>query len=157
MFINRSRTYLLNTSASQSMSSQNRLVYTLASNESANEPSGKSITSSISIYDLAIRQWFNGVRLWAIRLIRSHYDSFLSSLGEYDDTRTRRVGLGKESNGTCDPWKIFDVGQASGACPSLGFRFVPDDNIGVGEDVLQLFGEEFSNERGRKVQNKSLI
>ena len=117
-------------------------------------PPTKASPASLVIHDLAISgcQWLNRERLWAvIWFIRGSQFTFLFfEWGEYDSTRTRRVGLmdteGERCNVRSLAWKVFRrrVSQLAVApavaCPSFRFRFVPDNNFDVRNES---FGEKY--------------
>ena len=70
---------------------------------------------------------------------RSQFTSFFFEWGEYDSTRTRRVGLMdmEKVRWTCNPWKVF---LTSGKPLAVALAQALDNSFGV---RIQLFGEEF--------------
>ena len=64
---------------------------------------------------------------------------FFLSEGEYDSTRTRRVGIMdmEKERRTCNPWKVF---LTSGKPLAVALAQALDNSFGV---RMQLFGENF--------------
>lgn len=138
------------------MSNLDALGEALPSNVRAQEPSRKRIPRAVRIHDQLTRErrhlehpgfpWSRPV----------NQNRRFGALGDHDDARTLRVGLGVRRDALGDLCNVCRVRFEHGLGVLLRFRLVPDDDVGVGEDLLQLGGEELGDERRGEVEDERL-
>ena len=78
------------------------------------------------------------------------------SLSKDNSAWTRGVGLGKDSYGSCYCGDILAIGKSGCRSPGLCLGLIANDNVTVGENLLQINTEKLRDERRREIENKSL-
>jgi hypothetical protein len=133
----------------------NGLIDCLARNEGTDETTGECIASTVGINDLVVGEGSDGVPL-RLFLVRRNDNGGLGTLGEDNNTRAGRVGLGESSDVLRDTREVLRVRKAVRSSPRLSLRLVSDEEIGVRDDLLELGTEELSDERRGEVEDEGL-
>ena len=98
----------------------------------------------------------DGVHLRVVHVVARHDRRRLGAVREDDGARAGRVRLGLRRDRAPDGREVRLVREAVRARPRLGLGLVPDDDVDVGHDLLQLHGEELRDERRGEVQDEDL-
>ena len=150
------RANLLDTHRAKLVASLDALVLTLAENIRAKEAARKGVASTVSVDDLLVLQREDVVDL-RLRRLRARDDRRrLGAMRDDHSAGARRVRLGECRDGRGDCGEVLLLRVSSGDRPRLGLRLVPDDNVDVGHNLLQLHLEELGNERRGEVQHEDL-
>ena len=126
-------TYQLHTHGPQLVSHLDRLIEALPSNVRTRKRTRKRVPGPIRIHDQLARDRRYRVHLGRIRPVDD--DGRFGAPSDHHDARTcvdlvvRRDTLGNLRH-------VGRVGFEDGSGVRLSFRFVPDEDVGVGEDLL---------------------
>ena len=149
-------TYQLDTHGRQLVSHLDGRFEGLARDVRTEEPARERVACAIGVHNARARD--RGYRVHAVRVRGGTVDDdrWVGALGDHRDARARGVGLWVANNGLGDRGDVGGVGFEDGFGVCLRLGFVPDDDVGVGEDLLQFGDTEFGYERCREVENKGL-
>lgn len=131
------------------MASDDTLVNALTSDKSAEETTGKRIAGGVSVDNLGVCKGRHGEDLWFIGCGRGDEDGGRRALGDDDGTGAGGVGFGQRRERLGDRGDVLLVGESGGACPCSSLALISDDDVAVGEDLLELNFEELGDEGGR--------
>lgn len=152
---NKRQAYQLYTHGPQLVPHLDRLIEVLPSNVRAQEPTRKGIPSPVRIHDQLAQD-----RRHPVLLDRPSRpvdeNGRLRALGDHDHARAGGVRLAISRDLFRDVGNVGRVGFEDGFGVCLGFGFVPDDDVGVGEDLFQLGVEELEDEGCGEVEDKGL-
>ena len=130
------------------------LTEVLPRNVRTQEPTRERVPCPVRIHDQLVRDRRHRIHFsFRIRLVDE--DRRFGALGNHHDARTL-VGLGIRRDALGDLRDVGRVGFENGFGVLLGFGFVPDDDVGVGEDLLQLGSEELEDEGRGEVEGQGL-
>lgn len=139
-----SRTNLLDDSVGEVVALGNRGSNVLTLDELGHETTAESISGTVAVNNLVLRDGNNGVLL--NRAIRLDDNGVVNSLGEDNKTLALGVDLGELGNVGSNSLDVLGVGQVVGKGIGLGLTLVTKDNIHVGHDLIQDLGEELGDE-----------
>ena len=137
------------------MARLDRVVQLAASDERAEEAARKRVTCAVRVDDLAVRERVDGEDLRDRRVVARHDRRALRAVGDDDGAGAGRVRLGLRRERLGDLAEVL-LGRAGCAGPRFGLGLVADDNIAVGDDLLQLDTEELGDEGRGEVENEDL-
>ena len=139
-------TYLANTDLCELVTGLDTFFQGFPQDEAAQKTTCKGITRGIRVDDVFVLHRWNRDHPWAIGLVRVHQDRRLSTLRDDDDARARGVGFRESRDRLCDVGRLAVLRQPVGAGPRRGLALVSDEDVTVGEDLLQLHSEELGDE-----------
>lgn len=138
------------------MARLDRLIDGLAEHKATEETASERVSSPVRVHDLLVLERGDGVDLWVFRVGRGHDRRRLRAVGDDDRARAGGVRFWLGGDRARDGGQVFAVGDAVRAAPRLGLGFVSDDNVDVGEDLLELHGEELRYEGRGEVEDEDL-
>ena len=151
----------------------NGLVLRLAEDHGAQKATCKRVPRTICIHNLIFGQLGDWVYLFdvshQIRTIRrllaclrmieicgGDKDSRLCAMGQDNYSRPRRIRLGQGCNGSGDRGKVGRRRKTMSVGIGLGFGLVPDYNVTVWQETVELRFEELGDERRGKIRDEDL-
>lgn len=151
------RSQLTNTPAGKPLTHVNAGLEGLALDKSAEEATGKSITSAVGVNDFLLLNGVNRESLDGGRgsSLGSSNDGRLRSLGNDDDTGAMGILLGKKSEVLRDLRNVGSV-EVMGLLVSQRLALVTNDVVAVRKDGVHLVLEEGGQKWRRKVHGKDL-
>ena len=152
----RKNTYQLHTHGPQLVPGLDARIEALPSNVRTQEPTCERVPRPVRIHDQLVRDRRHPKHPGFARCLPIDDDSRLGALCDHHDARTRGVGFAVPRDALGDLGDIRRVGFEHGLGVFLSFRFVPDDDVCVGKDLLQLGSEEFGDERCGEVEDERL-
>jgi len=145
------RTDLLDASTSKGVTRQNRLIQVLTGDDPTKESTSKGIAGAVGIHDLVICEHVDGEDLWLLGFVSGDQHGIPRAMGEHNDAIAGGVVLGKKGNRVRDTSEVFGIGVTIRARPCLGFGFVTNDDVDIGQDLFQLGAKELGDEGCREV------
>ena len=150
------KTHLLHTHRTHLVACLDALLEGLAKDEPADEATRERVAGAVRVDNLRIAERGDREDTRVIERIAAHRRRGLGPVSDHNRARAARVRLGQRRDGARDGGKVGLVGEARCGCPRLGFGLVPDNNIAVGQDLLQLRGEKLGDEGCGEVEDESL-
>lgn len=150
------RSQFLDAEAGEPLTLVNALFQGFTLDNTSNEATSESVTSTVSIIDLLLGDFVNGVFL-GLNAAGSRDSSHggEDSLGNDHDTGALGILLLEcgELLGN-----FGDVGQTPAVALGVGerFGFVSDEVVDIGDDAVELVFEELRNERGGEGEDEGL-
>lgn len=149
-------THQLHTHRPQLVPHLDTLIEALPSDIRTQESTRERIPRAVRIHDRLTRDRRHPKHPSRPRVRPVDENGRFGSLRDHDDARTLGVSLVVRRDALGDLRNIGRVGFEDGFGVFLGFGFVPDDDVGVGEDLLELGIEELEDEGSGEVKEKSL-
>lgn len=137
------------------MASGNTFLKVLTGDPRTEEAAGESVTSTVGVNDFCVGKRVDGVDLDVFDVVANHDGRALRTVGEDNGTGAGWVSLRLGGKRLRDRGQVF-VWEAGGGRPRLGFSFVADNDIAVGDNLLQLDAEELGDEGCREVKDENL-
>ena len=147
---------LLDAHRTELMASFDALVLTLAQDVRTEESTREGVARAIGVHDLLVLQREDIVHLGLRRLGARDGGRRLGPLRDDDRARARGVRFGERCDGRSDCGKVLLLRLPGRDRPRLRLGLVPNDDIDVWHDLLQLDLEELGDERRREVQHEDL-
>lgn len=150
-----SKAYLLDTHGAELVAGLDTLLEDLARDVRTEEAARKGVARAVRVDDLGVAKRVHAVALRVLGVIRGHDGCAFGTVRDDDDAWAREVRLGLRRERLGDRAEVF-VREAGRARPRLGLGLVADDDVTVGDDLLELHAEELGDERRGEVEHEDL-
>src|SRR5882724_10456079 len=92
-----------------------------------------------------------------LEICRGDKDGRLGAMGQYDYSRPRRVCLGQVCDSSRNRGKVGRRREPVSFGVCLSFGLIPDHDVAVRQEAVELRLEELGDERRRKIRGKNLV
>ena len=149
-------TYLLHAHRAHLVARLDALLDGLAEDEPTEEAAGEGVAGTVGVDDLRVGEGRDGEDGGRVERVAADDRRGLGAVRDDDGARAGGVRLGERGEGARDAGEVGLVREARRGGVRLGLGFVPDDDVAVGEDLLELGGEELGDEGRGEVQDEDL-
>jgi hypothetical protein len=151
------RTQLLDAELRKPLAHVNGLVERLALYDASDEASGEGITGTVGVVDLVFADGVDGhlLDVYITTILRADGDGWVGALGENDGPCALAVLLGHVGDLLGDLLDILGLNIVR-LSEGGGFGLVADEDIDIGQDLIERVLEELRDEGGGKVEDELL-